>query len=212
LNGPAAARLYDEHVDAIYSYAARRVGPDAAVTVVENVFEHALRRNAERPAHTASDLGWLLAMATAFLRRHSETECRRLRTWEPTQRDTSRAIPRVSDPLLSNDAEDPTVTLTTSVMAAVADLEPVERDVLFLVAWEGCSSGLTATATGLQQNEIRPLLSRLRKEIRRSVATTTSPETSIDADATEPLDLSDDSLTALSWPSDPDPDPDGDAT
>ena len=216
MNGPAAARLYDEHVDAIYSYAARRVGPDAAVTVVENVFEHALRRNAERPAHTASDLGWLLAMATAFLRRHSETECRRLRTWEPTQRDTSRAIPRVSDPLLSNDAEDPTVTLTTSVMAAVADLEPVERDVLFLVAWEGCSSGLTATATGLQQNEIRPLLSRLRKEIRRSVATTTSPETSIDtsidADATEPLDLSDDSLTALSWPSDPDPDPDGDAT
>jgi DNA-directed RNA polymerase specialized sigma24 family protein len=170
LNGPAAARLYDEHVDAVYTYAARRVGPDAAVSVVEEVFEHALRKNAERPAHTASDLGWLLAMATAFLRRHSEVECRRLQAWEPVQRNTSRAVPRVSDPLLSNDAEDPTVTMTTQVMAAIAELEPVERDVLFLVAWEGCSSALTATATGLPQNEIRPTLTRIRKEIRQTVA------------------------------------------
>jgi DNA-directed RNA polymerase specialized sigma24 family protein len=178
LNGPAAARLYDEHVDAIYTYAARRVGPDAAVNVVEEVFEHALRKNAERPAHTASDLGWLLAMATAFLRRHSEVECRRLQAWEPVQRNTSRAVPRVSDPLLSNDAEDPTVTMTTQVMAAIAELEPVERDVLFLVAWEGCSSALTATATGLPQNEIRPTLARIRKEIRQTVAArraTTAP-------------------------------------
>jgi len=182
LNGPAAARLYDEHVDAIYAYAARRVGPEAAVTVVEDVFEQALRKNAERPAHTPSDLGWLLAMATAFLRRHSETECRRLRAWQPTERDTSNAIPRVSDPLLSNDIEDPAVTTTAAVLAAVADLEPVERDVLFLVAWEGCSSGLTATATGLAQSEIRPLLSRLRKQIRKQVA---APETSTSDSSTD---------------------------
>jgi DNA-directed RNA polymerase specialized sigma24 family protein len=196
LNGPAAARLYDEHVDAIYTYAARRVGPDAAVKVVEEVFEQALRKNAERPSQTASDLGWLLAMATAFLRRHSETECRRLQAWEPVQRNTSRAIPRVSDPLLSNDAEDPAVTMTTQVMAAIAELEPVERDVLFLVAWEGCSSALTATATGLPQNEIRPTLTRIRKEIRQTVAaskaTTTPTEpaagtTTVDPAAPEPV-------------------------
>jgi len=187
LNGPAAARLYDEHVDAIYAYAARRVGPEAAVTVVEDVFEQALRKNAERPAHTPSDLGWLLAMATAFLRRHSETECRRLRAWQPTKRDTSNAIPRVSDPLLSNDIEDPAVTTTAAVLAAIADLEPVERDVLFLVAWEGCSSGLTATATGLAQSEIRPLLSRLRKQIRKQIAAseTSASETSASDSSTD---------------------------
>lgn len=190
LNGPAAARLYDEHVDAIYTYAARRVGPDAAVKVVEEVFEQALRKNAERPAQTPSDLGWLLAMATAFLRRHSEVECRRLQAWEPVQRDTSRAIPRVSDPLLSNDAEDPAVTMTTQVMAAIAELEPVERDVLFLVAWEGCSSALTATATGLPQNEIRPTLARIRKEIRQIVsaskATTATIEPAAGATTVDP--------------------------
>ncbi len=230
LNGPAAARLYDEHVDAIYSYAARRVGPDAAVNVVEEVFEHALRKNAERPAHTASDLGWLLAMATAFLRRHSEVECRRLQAWEPVQRATSQAIPR-----LSNDAEDPAVTMTTQVMAAIAELEPVERDVLFLVAWEGCSSALTATATGLPQNEIRQTLTRIRKEIRQTVAarrattaptepvaesTTVAPAVSepvaapmdeertepplpagFDADATEPLNRPDDLFAPFEDPS-----------
>ena len=174
LNGPTAARLYDEHVDVIYTYAARRVGPDAAVAVVEEVFEQALRKNAERPPHTSSDLGWLLAMTTAFLRRHSEAECRRLQDWQPTQRTTSQAVPRVSDPLLANDSEDPSIALTTQVMAAIADLEPVERDVLFLVAWEGCSSALTAAATGIRQNEIRPTLARIRKEIRHIVSGTTA--------------------------------------
>ncbi len=221
LNGPAAARLYDQHVDAIYAYAARRVGPESAVAVVEEVFEQALRKNAERPPHTSTDLGWLFAMATAFLRRHSEAECRRLRAWQPVLRDTSRAIPRVSDPLLTNDAEDPGVALTTDVMAAVADLEPVDRDVLFLVAWEGCSSALAATATGIPQNEIRPTLARIRRAIRDSVSkskpgatpTSTTPATAppahpeaeptpiptpepvaVDPDVTEPLERSDDPL------------------
>lgn len=204
LNGPAAARLYDEHVDAIYSYAARRVGAAAAVSVVEEVFEQALRKDAQRPPHTASDLGWLLAMATAFLRRHSEIECRRLEAWEPVQRETSRAIPRVSDPLLSNDAEDPAAAMTTQVMAAIADLEPVERDVLFLVAWEGCSSALTATATGLPQNEIRPTLARIRKTIRQTVTATkaaAAPSADADADATVPLDRPDDLFAPFEDPS-----------
>jgi DNA-directed RNA polymerase specialized sigma24 family protein len=174
LNGPAAARLYDEHVDAIYAYAARRVGPRAAVEVVEDVFEHALRQDAQRPAHTGTDLGWLLAMATAFLRRHSETECRRLRDWQPPTRSTSQAIPRVTDPLLANTVEDGGTITTARVMAAIAELDPVERDLLFLIAWEGCSSSLTAVATGVPQNEVRSRLSAVRKEIRRRVAVSTS--------------------------------------
>ncbi len=174
LNGPAAARLYDEHVDAIYAYAARRVGPQAAVEVVQDVFEHALRQDAQRPAHTGTDLGWLLAMATAFLRRHGETECRRLRDWQPPTRSTSQAIPRVTDPLLAQTTQDGGTVTTARVMAVVADLDPIERDLLFLIAWEGCSSSLAAVATGVPQNEVRSRLSAIRKEIRRRVAAGTS--------------------------------------
>lgn len=190
LNGPAAARLYDEHVDAIYAYAARRVGPQAAVQVVEDVFEHALRQDAQRPAHTGTDLGWLLAMATAFLRRHSETECRRLRDWQPPTRSTSQAIPRVTDPLLADTVEDGGTITTARVMAAIAELDPVERDVLFLIAWEGCSSSLTAVATGVPQNEVRSRLSAIRKEIRRRV--TASISEIADSSAADVADVVDD--------------------
>ena len=158
LNGPAAARLYDQHVDAVYSYAARRVGSDAAVTVVEDVFEHALGRQAQRPESASSDLGWLLAMTTAFLRRHSETERGLLLNWTGKRATESGSIPRVTDPLLSSNAEDAAVVITAKVMAAVAELEPEDRDLLFLVAWEGCN--------------VRSRLTSVRKELRRRVGET----------------------------------------
>ncbi len=175
LNGPTAARLYDEHVDAVYAYAARRVGPEVAISVVEDVFEQALRKNAQRPSHTDTDLGWLLALTTAFLRRHGETESRRLRNWVPTVRDSSRAIPRVTDPLLSSDTEDIGATTTARLMAAIADLEPVERDLLFLVAWEGCSSSLAAVATGIPPGEVRSRIGAIRKALRRAVTRPPAP-------------------------------------
>lgn len=197
LNGPAAARLYDEHVDAIYSYAARRVGPRAAVEVVEAVFEHALRQDAERPAQTGTDLGWLLAMATAFLRRHGETECRILRDWQPPSRATSQVIPRVTDPLLADTVEDGGTITTARVMAAVAELEPLERDLLFLIAWEGCSSSLAAVATGIPQSEVRSRLAAIRKEIRRRVAAAQQSEIEADQATT---------TTAIPAENDPDAD------
>ncbi len=206
LNGPAAARLYDEHVDAIYAYAARRVGPQAAVEVVEDVFEHALRQDAQRPAHTGTDLGWLLAMATAFLRRHSETECRRLRDWQPPTRPTSKAIPRVSDPLLAETAEDGGTITTARVMAAVADLDPLERDLLFLIAWEGCSSSLAAVATGVPQSEVRSRLSAIRKEIRRRVSAGAGQSSSSANPDAEHASTVEPDLAELAAPADSDPD------
>jgi DNA-directed RNA polymerase specialized sigma24 family protein len=169
LNGPSATRLYDKHVGAVYSYAARRVGRIAAVTVVKDVFEHALGQQAQRPEKASSDLGWLLAVTTAFLRRHSATECGRLLNWTGEHAIGSGSIPRVTDPLLSSNAEDAAVASTAKVMAAVAELEPEDRDVLFLVAWEGCSSALVSAATGIPQGNVRSRLSAVRKELRRRV-------------------------------------------
>jgi RNA polymerase sigma-70 factor (ECF subfamily) len=169
LNGPSATRLYDKHVGAVYSYAARRVGRIAAVTVVKDVFEHALGQQAQRPEKASSDLGWLLAVTTAFLRRHSATDCGRLLTWTGEHAIGSGSIPRVTDPLLSSNAEDAAVASTAKVMAAVAELEPEDRDLLFLVAWEGCSSALVSAATGIPQGNVRSRLSAVRKELRRRV-------------------------------------------
>lgn len=186
LTGPAAARLYDQHVDAVYSYAARRVGSDAAVGVVEEVFEHALGRQAQRPEKTSSDLGWLFAITTAFLRRHSATERERLLKWTGARATGSGSIPRATDPLLSSGAEDAAVATAAKVMAAVAELEPEDRDLLFLVAWEGCSSALASAATGIPQGNIRSRLSAVRQELRRRVTDIERAAESIDDRAEDP--------------------------
>ncbi|MFT4773401.1 MAG: DNA-directed RNA polymerase specialized sigma24 family protein [Candidatus Azotimanducaceae bacterium] len=185
-----AARLYDKHVGAVYSYAARRVGRDAAVTVVKDVFEHALGQQARRPEKASSDLGWLLAITTAFLRRHSATECGRLLNWTDEHATGSGSIPRVTDPLLSSDADDAAVASTAKVMAAVAELEPEDRDLLFLVAWEGCSSALVSAATGIPQGNVRSRLSAVRKELRRRVGDTANETETDETDErpTEPVD------------------------
>jgi RNA polymerase sigma-70 factor (ECF subfamily) len=185
-----AASLYDKHVGAVYSYAARRVGRDAAVTVVKDVFEHALGQQARRPEKASSDLGWLLAITTAFLRRHSATECGRLLNWAGEHDTGSGSTPRVTDPLLSSDADDAAVASTAKVMAAVAELEPEDRDLLFLIAWEGCSSSLVSAATGIPQGNVRSRLSAVRKELRRRVgdAATTNETDETDERPTEPVD------------------------
>ncbi|MFT7326224.1 MAG: DNA-directed RNA polymerase specialized sigma24 family protein, partial [Ilumatobacter sp.] len=102
----------------------------------------------------------------------------------------SGSIPRVTDPLLSSDADDAAVASTAKVMAAVAELEPEDRDLLFLVAWEGCSSALVSAATGIPQGNVRSRLSAVRKELRRRVGDTANETETDETDErpTEPVD------------------------
>lgn len=167
LSGPAAAKLYDDHVDAIWAYVARRLGTERAVEIVGDVFEHALRMYDRRPPKT-SERGWLLAIASALLRRHGAAENARLHAWYER---IANEVPPIatSDPLLATAHRESHTSTTAAVMDAVAALEPVDRDVLFLTAWEHCSTGQTAEATGLQPSEVRARLGAIRKELRRHV-------------------------------------------
>ncbi len=161
MSGPVAARLYDDHVDAIYGYVARRLGPELAVEVVAEVFEQALRTH-ERRSAKATDRGWLLALATALLRRHGATECRRLENWA-AEHGTASSTPR--DPLLpAGDAGDTEIAVA---MRAAAELDPVDRDLLFLAAWEHCSTSEAAEATGLTPAAVRTRMNAIRKELKR---------------------------------------------
>lgn len=167
LNGPAAARLYDEHVDAIYTYVARRLGTGPAIEVVGEVFQHALR--AERNDTSGTERGWLLAIATALLRRHAELERSRLLNWESVTGVRASAVGS-SDPLMASRANQDATTNTTAVMSAVADLDPVDRDLLLLSAWERCPNSMLAEAVGIQTREVRSRLNRVRKDLKRLVA------------------------------------------
>lgn len=166
LTGPAAARLYDEHVDAIYAYIARRVGPEIAVDVVGEVFEQALRKHGEDVETKGTERGRLLAIATAYLRRHSAIEHDRLVRWGRDQAiaPTHRVA---NDPLLSVWANEAASSRTSLTMAAVAELEPADRDLLFLVAWERCTTDVAAEAVGIPPGNVKSRLSVIRKELKR---------------------------------------------
>lgn len=166
LDGPAAVRLYDDHVDAIYSYVARRLGTGPAIDVVAGVFQHAQR--AERPSTSRSERGWLLAIASALLRRHAETERARLLGWVEITGTTSTSVGS-SDPLIASAAARDAVANTTAVMTAVAELEPVDRDLLLLAAWERCPNIELAEAVGIPPRDVRARLNGVRREVKRLV-------------------------------------------
>ena len=72
-------RWFDLHVDAIYGYAARRLGEHTALDVVSETFRVAYERFADFDPERGEPRAWLYGIATNLIRRHWRTEARRMR-------------------------------------------------------------------------------------------------------------------------------------
>lgn len=181
LTGAAAARLYDDHVDAVHAMVTRRLGTELGARVTAEVFEQAVRSWDRFDGERNTERLFLLGIATVVLRRHRAAERAHLLGLRPPDR--SGRI--VHDPLVAivdrdrvrdgdpvgrgpNDAGPPDeVTLT---MRAVVDLDPDERDILLLSLWEGCQHSAVAEALDLAVGTVRSDLGRIRRELKKSVA------------------------------------------
>jgi RNA polymerase sigma factor (sigma-70 family) len=160
-----AARLFDEHVDAVYGYVGRRLGREAAADVVGDVFEIALSQSDRYEAARGSERAWLFGIATNLIRRHWRTEQRRL---QATNRVAMR--PAVSgDALLDLAERIDASTEAERVMAAVGDLALEDRDLLILVAWEDTPYKVCAEILGIPVGTVRSRLHRIRRELRSAV-------------------------------------------
>jgi RNA polymerase sigma-70 factor (ECF subfamily) len=167
-----AARLFDEHVDAVYGYVARRLGPEIAADVVADVFEVALAHADRYDADRGSERAWLFGIATNLIRRHWRSEQRRLRAWH---RAGSRpAI--VGDPLLDVAGRIDASAEVERIMAAVGDLSPEDRDLLLLVAWESASYKVCAEVLGIPVGTVRSRLHRIRRELHAATCLDPTPE------------------------------------
>ena len=156
-----AARLFDEHVDAVYGYVARRLGRESAADVVGDVFEVALDQSDRYDASRGSERAWLFGIATNLMRRHWRTEQRKLRA-------THRAAMRPTvpgDALLEVAERLDAVSRAERVMAAVEALEPDDRDLLLLVAWEETPYKVCAEIFGIPIGTVRSRLNRIRREL-----------------------------------------------
>lgn len=158
-------RLFHAHVDAVHGYVARRLGRDDALDVVGEVFEIALRQHDRFDPSIGSERGWLFGIATNLIRRHWRTEQRHLRALERLAVRPSLAV----DPLLRVEDRLDADELAGQVLAALRELPAADRDLVALVAWEGCSYKECAEALDVPIGTVRSRLHRVRHELRALV-------------------------------------------
>lgn len=149
MRAEAFEELFELHFDVIYSYLARRVGPDLARDLAAETFTRAFAVRKRYDATRGEPRPWLFGFANNVLRRHYRDEERRLRAFarlDPREEGVLPEEPRLAD--------------------ALATLSPEERDVLLLFAWADLEYAEIATALELPVGTVRSRLHRARAHLR----------------------------------------------
>lgn len=188
LTGAAAARLYDDHVDAVHALLTRRVGPEASGDIVGEAFEHALRSWDRFDQERGTERLFLFAAAVAVLRAHGTAEREYLRTLgvrndlrsgvtvvDPLVSGQRSASPRVVEHAANEDllggSEVADEAPGSPLMIAIADLSPDDRDILLLSLWEACPQAAIAETLDMSVGAVRSALGRIRRELKAATTT-----------------------------------------
>ena len=161
---------YRTHVDAVHAYLARRVGDQLAVDLVAETFRIAVEQQDRFDPARGSERAWFLGIATNLVRRHWRTETRRLRAW--SRYAGAQQLP--VDPLLAVAERVDAAADVVRLFDAVANLDPVDRDLLVLIAWEGCSYRDAAGILDVPTGTVKSRLHRIRDRIRTEMSTNTA--------------------------------------
>ena len=160
----AVAAWFDRYVDDVHAYASRRVGAELARDVVADTFRVAIEQHRRYDPACGDERAWLFGIATNLLRRHWRTESRRLRATAHAQ---GRAATDI-DPLLRAADRLDAEREVAALVDAIASLDPGDRDVLVLTAWEDMSSAEVAAVLGIPAGTVRSRLNRIRTRLRAS--------------------------------------------
>jgi RNA polymerase sigma factor (sigma-70 family) len=156
------AIVFDRHFATIHRYLERRVGREGADELSGEVFRIAFeQRRRFRPLHDSA-LPWLYGLATNLL----------LKRWRGDAR-AARALARLQAASRNSDGEldgaDDRLSAAAArmqLLEALAALEPGDRDVIVLVAWEELSYQEVAAALDLPLGTVRSRLNRARRTLR----------------------------------------------
>jgi RNA polymerase sigma factor (sigma-70 family) len=166
LEDPARFRLiFDRHVTAVYRYLYRRVGPDVVEELTADTFVIAFGIRERFEGENA--LPWLYGIAANMLRRHLRAEGRR-------ERAHMRAGSLIAVGFADDQIEDrlDATAAAPQLAAALEQLEPRDRDVLLLFAWEGLSYQEIAESLGIAVGTVASRLSRARRCMREYLGDT----------------------------------------
>ena len=153
---PAAFEtIFDRHFDAVHRYLGRRAGRERADDLASQTFVVAFERRATFRRDASSARPWLLGIATKLLANDCRAEQRLLETLGRLSGDARHAI----GPVSSGPGSD------SDLAAALAKLDPAQRDVMLLHAWGELSYEEIADALGIPVGTVRSRLSRARESL-----------------------------------------------
>ena len=156
--------MFEEHYDAVYRYARRRVGPDHADDVASEAFAVAWRRAERVPP--GRELPWLYACARRITLAHLRADRRQGVIAESLGR-------RQGDSVHADDAD--RVIERSGALEALSRLTELERELVMLVTWEGLDCRQAAAVIGCAHVTARARLHRARKRLTAHLAPGTVP-------------------------------------
>lgn len=145
-------RLWHEHGDRIFAYAARRVGLSHAEDVMAEVFIVAWRHRDKRPKR---ELPWLYGVARKVVSEHYRSQNR----WEHL---VDRIRQEHGQFVGFDDGPD-----ITNVLGALAQLNDADREIILLIAWDELTPSEVAMIVGVSGSVLRMRLSRARRRLQR---------------------------------------------
>ena len=147
--------VFEQHYQAVLAYAGRRTSDAAdANDVVAETFLTAWRRREEL---SGAPLPWLYGIARRVLANQRRAARRRERT--------TRELAALAPTLARRPLQDERLEYA-DVLAALARLRPLDREVLRLAAWEGLTAREIAHAFGCSVNAATIRLHRARRRLR----------------------------------------------
>lgn len=152
----AFAPIFDRHFTAVHRYLARRAVRERADDLASQTFVVAFERRARYRLDACDARPWLFGIATKLLANDRRSEQRLLESFGQLSGDARRtAAPAdpVSDP-------------ERDLAAALAKLDPAQRDVLLLHAWCDLPYEEIADALEIPIGTVRSRLSRARASLR----------------------------------------------
>jgi RNA polymerase sigma factor (sigma-70 family) len=159
------AVLFDRHAPFIHRYVNRRVGHGSADDLTAETFLAAFSKRGQYDLGYPDARPWLYGIATNLIGQHRREEVRQYRIRQA-------AVPDLDVPdLAERTATDLTARAARgALVAALAELPPIDRDVLILIAWEELTYPEVARALDVPVGTVRSRLNRARRTIRAELA------------------------------------------
>lgn len=149
---PRFHAVVDRHFAAVAAFLARRVGPDAAEDLAQEVFVTAFRKRARFDARYDSARPWLLGIATRAVAGHRRAERRQLQLY---QRVAAAPVPTAT----VREDFDP------HLLAGLTGLARRDRDALLLHVWGDLAYEEVAHALGVPVGTVRSRIHRARRQL-----------------------------------------------